>query len=363
MTTSSTQILITEGGSGASRAALAAVRLLGPEGFDPVVTVSDPRTSFAARSRHTKRVVEAPRIDEDETGYVEAMEQLLEKDDFLGVLPVTDSALLALKPELAPLVDKERMSERARSVGFLTPPTQIYRGVGALRKAAGSFDYPVIVKPSVKVAAAQRLESASQFDDLPVDETISWMVQPVLQDPMRGLAGVAWEGRLLAATHLRYRRLWPLPCGTVASAYTVDPDLGLETRVASLLENYTGLFHIDLAGQHLLDLNLRPHATLPVAAAAGANVVVIYARALQGDIAPLVRARPGVLFRWLEADIRSTLSEVRNREISFWDGIRFLAPHRNTVHSVWSIDDLRPLWARFHQLRERIPTGRFGGFG
>ena len=107
-------------------------------------------------------------------------------------------------------------------------------------------------------------------------------MQPYLRDALRGVVGVAWRGRVVEAMHMRYERIWPLPCGTVACAVTVAPDVELEERLAALLAGYDGVFHADLAGPYLLDVNPRIHATLPLALAAGINPVVRYCELLSG---------------------------------------------------------------------------------
>ncbi len=354
------KVLITEGAGGASRAALSATRMLGKTGYQPIVTVSERlSTSYAAKSRYATHTVRVPIVRDDRDGYIAAIKELSAEHDFLTILPVSDAALIALRPGLEPLVAKDPMMKTASAVGFTTPPTRAYTGYDSLFAASKSFDYPVIVKPSIKSAAARLIGAGNGLDDVSRDENITWLVQPFLQEEMHGVAGVAWNGGLLGTTHLRYRRLWPLPTGTVASACTVEPDLELEEKILALLGNYSGPFHVDMAGDNLLDLNLRFHATLPVAAAAGANLIDLYMRALGGDPnLETIRARAGVLFRWLEADVRSAMVAFRANEMSFWAMAKAIAPRRGTVHSLWSADDLRPLTGRAFQLVERLRAGR-----
>src|SRR5439155_20067813 len=99
---------------------------------------------------------------------------------------------------------------------------------------------------------------------------------------IRSLAGVAWRGRLVGTVHQRFLRTWPPDCGMASAAVTVEPDLGLEERILALIDGYEGIFQADLAGPYLLDFNPRVYASLPLAVAAGVNLVRVWCDLLRG---------------------------------------------------------------------------------
>ena len=136
------------------------------------------------------------------------------------------------------------------------------------------------------------------------------------------------------------------PCGTIASAVTVSPDPDLEERLTALLAGYEGVFHVDLAGSYLLDVNVRTHASLPVAVASGANVVSTYCDLLRGEEPTIVRGRPGLMFRWLEGDLRSIAWRVRDGVLGVAAAASALRPRRRTVHSFANAARSRPVGAR-----------------
>ncbi|HET7457977.1 MAG TPA: hypothetical protein VFJ74_09995 [Gemmatimonadaceae bacterium] len=349
-------VLISEGGSGESRAAVAAVRALAAEGWRPAVTVSGD-LSLAGASRHCARRVAVPPVEEQPEEYAAAVRAELASGDYLTLFPASDFAIVALGLPVERFLDKVACAEIARTVGLEVPPSRVFESAEALRAAAGALEYPVVVKPDVKRCAAARLESEAALlaaiDRGALDGRV--VVQPYLRDALRGVVGVAWRGRVVEAMHMRYERIWPLPCGTVACAVTVAPDVELEERLGALLAGYDGVFHADLAGPYLLDVNPRIHATLPLALAAGINPVVRYCELLSGASDTGVRrARQGVFFRWIEGDVRSVARSVREGRLGVGGAVRALAPRRGAVHSYESLRDIGPLWTRVRYLSRRL---------
>ncbi len=349
-------VLITEGGSGESRAAVAAVRALAAAGYRAAVTVSSD-LSLAGASRFCARRILVPSVESEPEAYATAVRRELSRQPYVAMLPASDRAILALGLPVRHLLDKVACAEAAARVGLTPPPSRIYDSAAELLDRAGELTYPVVVKPDVKRHAAIRATSGSQLAVAltpRVNDPGRVIVQPYLEDGLHGIVGLMWQGRLLGVMHMRYRRLWPLPCGTVASAETIEPDEQLEQRLQRLLAGYDGLFHADLAGRYLLDVNPRLHATLPLAIAAGINPVARYCDALRGIIAPPARARAGVHFRWLEGDLRSVFRGVRDGEIGLAQAVRALAPRSGTVHSYESWRDPGPLWTRSRYIARRF---------
>jgi glutathione synthase/RimK-type ligase-like ATP-grasp enzyme len=273
-------VLVTDGGSGQGRSALAAVRALAAWGYKVAVTVSGSH-SLAAASRYCKRRVQVDPVT-DASAYKQGILRETRSRSYLTVMPTSDAALLALGAPVKHLVDKTLLEERAHKAGLSMPPTQRFESVEALLDASSPFGYPVVIKPVVSrwpavcVAEEDELRALADRYDTPV------LVQPFLQDDMRAVAGVMYEGRLVAVSHQRYYRTWPVSCGTASAAETVAPDLDLEAKITKLLSGYDGIFQAQLAADNLLDLNPRPYGSMPLAERAGANLPGILCDLLHG---------------------------------------------------------------------------------
>jgi hypothetical protein len=345
-------VLVT--GPDQSRAALAAVRLLDRAGCRPAVTVTG-RASLAASSRYCRRRVSVPDADTDPSGYASAVRAELARRNYLTVLPGSDSASIALERPEAHFMNKVHTAQLAAEVGLEVPPSFVFESYADLRAAGPDLPYPIIVKPETKRFLAQRADRPEDLARVS-DGPGALIVQPFLTDDLHGLLGLMWRGQLVAAVHFRYLRLWPLPAGTVAAAETSAHDPDLEGRFEHLLAGYDGLFHADLAGPYLLDLNPRIHATLPLAASAGADIVAAYCDLLRGGSPRVMRGRPGVRFQWLEGDLRSLIRAVREGRMSLGRALREGRPRRGTVHSLESLRDPRPFFERFRFLRRDLET-------
>src|SRR5439155_14770438 len=102
-----------------------------------------------------------------------------------------------------------------------------------------------------------------------------------------------------------------------------------------------------LAGPYLLDLNPRSFASLALALEAGVNLIGLYCDLLMGEAPTVARARPGVFYRWLDADVRHALAQVRSRRMSLGEAARILRPRRHTARGgPESLRDPGPLLAR-----------------
>jgi hypothetical protein len=335
-------VLVTDGGNGQARSTLAAVRGLARAGYRPAVTVSAPLSSAAA-SRHCGRPVPVPTVTDPE--YEAAVKAELAAHPYLTVLAASDAALLALGEPVEHLVDKGVVAERAPGAGLVVPPTRRFGSRQELLEAGPSLDYPVVVKPALSFSPVVRVGSAAELaarvaTDGPV------LVQPFLDERLRAMGGVAWRGRLAAAVHQRYLRTWPPDTGTASAAETVEPDLELEAAVLRLLDGFEGVFQAQLAGPYLLDLNPRVYGSLPLAVAAGANLPAVYCDLLRGVERDLVRARPGVFYRWVEGDLRHLAAGLRDGSVGLGAAVRALRPRRGAAHSTESLSDPGPALSR-----------------
>lgn len=351
-TTSRQRVLLAEGGVGQSRAAANAVRLAAESGRSATVTSSSPLT-LAAASRYADRVLRVPTIAEDCGGYIAAVRRELAERPYLTVFPASDAAILALDCPGSELVPKTDMMSRAAAAGIPVPSTQTYQTKQELLEVAASLRLPLVVKPNIKNTLAAYVGAHTDIAALS-PSCFPAVVQPYLSDPMHGVIGLMWEGRLLLAAHMDYTRLWPGRCGTVSAACTTRPDARLEDGLERLLGSYNGLFHVDMAGPYLLDVNPRVHATLALARRAGLNLVGAYCDLLEGAQVDAGRAASGFTYRWLEGDIRSVVSGVRAGSLGVRSGLGSLRPRPGTVHSGDIRRDPRPALTRAAYLVNRL---------
>jgi len=302
---------------------------------------------MAGASRYCARRIRVPDAAKDPTRYATAIRAETQRRHYLAVMPATDAAISALALPEAHLMDKTVWASRARDVGLAVPPTLVFESREELAAEADRLDYPVVVKPDTKRFLAQYVGAPGDLGRVRGGPG-RLLVQPYLSHQMRGIIGLAWQGRLIACTQFRYERIWPFPCGTVSAARTEVPDEELAAGLERLLVGFDGIFHADLAGPYLLDLNPRIHATLPLAAAAGTDLVALYCNLLRGLRVTPARGRPGVSFRWLEGDTRSIVKGIRERRIGLREGVRAMRPRQGEVHGLESLRDPWPMVQRLH---------------
>lgn len=337
-------VLVTDGDVGQSRASLAAVRALAAAGYSPAATVCGP-FSLAGASRHCRRRIPVP--PSHQPGYETAVRGELASRSYVAVLPSSDAACLALQPGARPLIDKLALAERARACDLAFPPTVVIPSWEALLDRGADLEFPLVVKESLRRSPALRIESPAALERAD-RRTGPLLVQPYLTDGVHAIAGVVWDGRLLAAAHQRYLRIWPPDCGMSSAAETVDPDLPLEGRLLALLDGHRGIFQAQFAGPYLLDVNPRVYGSLPLAVSAGVNLPGIHCDLVRGAAEPgaPVRARSGVFYRWIEGDVRNLAHAVRTRRRGPVSALFELRPHRGAAHSTESLSDPKPMGVR-----------------
>ena len=324
------------------RIGLTTVRALDAAGYAAAVTTQG-KHSLAASSHSCVRSVRVPAVDEP--GYAEAVRAELASRPYLTCLPVSDGALLNLDYPVRHLLDKTVLARLARDVGLSSPPSQTFGSGTELRAAAQRLDYPIVVKPVVRDRRPFRADSAA---DLERAATIRGevMVQPFLNEPIRTVGGVMWQGRMVAAVHQRWDRIWPRPCGQASYAMTIAPDEELEERIRLLLSDYDGIFNVQVIGPHLLDVHTRPYGTQSLALAAGVNLAGVWCDLLDGKSVTPARAREGVAYRWLAGDLRHLRWALKSGTLSVAQSLREFRPRRGTAHGTESLLDPGPIIAR-----------------
>ena len=254
-------------------------------------------------------------------------------------------------------MDKTGLPDAANSVGLETPETRPFGTLAELAAIKTEFGTPIIVKPRNKEPwgpPALRIDLGEAVDACPIR---SGLAQPYCSGEMEAVAGVVWDGGLVACMQQRYQRKFPAAAGTASYAITEPVDQDRAGRLMRMLESYDGIFQAQFVDGFLIDLNLRPYGSMPLALAAGLNLPDIVCRLRQGESVPFQTAAGGIRYRWLDGDVRSLLSEVRAGRRSLLQAAFDLRPRSGTCHSVFSLVDPSPWLTR---LRGRLesPDGR-----
>jgi predicted ATP-grasp superfamily ATP-dependent carboligase len=366
---------------------LAGVRGLRAAGYAPwVATGTHP--SYAARSRAVAGVVRVPDPAADREAYVAALAREAETLGVRAVMPGTEVGLVALAgsqsafPDgvvigtsdpgtVARATDKRELEQLAAAAGLSTPPTvrmtvadELEIALPALVKAPrsstpngrGGFDVAGVVR------ATTRDELLAAVAALPGGAAL---VQPALDGDLTAVAGVAWQGDVVATSHQVSTRVFPPGAGISAFAVTVPRDPDLEAGVRRLIEaiGWSGIFQAQFiraqATSHLIDLNPRIYGSLALAIAAGLNLPGIWADLLLGRAPTVSDYRVGVAFRSEERDLAALAAAVRRGDWRLAAAI--LGPRRATTHAVASLRDPLPLVTlarRLSRARTALRTAR-----
>ncbi|MFL5885699.1 MAG: hypothetical protein ACJ77M_11560, partial [Thermoleophilaceae bacterium] len=218
---------------------------------------------------------------------------------------------------------------------------------------------------AVRQRGSTYVDEAGQLDNL-VDEFGSpYLIQDVVAGQVWSVAGVLTDDGLLGSAVARYLRTWPPEGGNVAFAETVEPPPGLADKVTALLRalGWTGIFELELirsgsTGEFTsIDLNPRLYGSLALASGAGAPLAVVFCDWVLGRANGAVTARPGVRYRWEDADLRHAAADLRAGRLGAAANV--LRPRRGVVHAHFRASDPGPLFARAAFLmRERLAARR-----
>ena len=342
-------VLVTDGGTGQGRSALAAVRALGAGGYRAVVGVTGPR-NMAATSRFCSSSVLTPLASDP--GYADSVRASADSLRARLVL-ASDAALVALDRPEAVLVDKASLEQRCSPVeGLTVPPSSVVSDSAGLLDAASLYGYPLVVKPTVSTRPPLIVQNETQAAaaSATVSSADPAVVQPFLDGPLEAVSGVMHQGRLVAAVHQCALRTWPVSSGPSCAAVTVDRNPERERQLEALLVDHEGIFQAQFLGAHLIDLNPRVYGSLPLAVAAGVNLLAIALDPPAANVPTLV-AKPGVHYRWLEGDLRHAFS--MRSTLGPKSLLSALRPRAGTAHSVVSLSDPRPFASRLRYARSR----------
>jgi predicted ATP-grasp superfamily ATP-dependent carboligase len=337
---------------------LAAVRGLRAAGFAPWLAVSRART-YAARSNAVAGVLRVPDAKDEPSAHLLRVAEEAKRLGVAAVLPGTEGSLRALTGQeeafrgialgtsppdaLERATDKGSLALLASAAGLESPPThEVIDG-----RAPEGLEFPAVVKPLASVLPGEaryetrevrRVDTPDELRRHTRGET-GWLVQPYVRGILGAIGGVAWEGRLVCASHQVSPRIWPVERGISSYAVTVERNPELEEGVAKLIElvGWSGVFGVQFihsqGRSYVIDLNPRVYGSTALAIRAGHNLPAIWADLLLGREPHVGPYRVGVRYRVEEDDVRAILAT------RSWRG---LLPRGDTVHGIFDPRDPKP---------------------
>jgi predicted ATP-grasp superfamily ATP-dependent carboligase len=359
------------------RSVLACVRGLAAEGFR-VAPAACYRPAPGHWSRSCSERLTLPDCRVDPEGFALGLEALL-GTGFDALVPGSEQSLMAvsrMRERIEPLarvglaphdalvsaVNKDALAAPAAGAGLPTPETIRCATIEDALQAAAELGYPAVLKP-VRTAtgatatprkALVAADAATLIRLLPVFGT-PVLLQRYVDAPVVSFAGVTAEGRLLAVAASRYRRTWFPDGGSASLSVSIPADRGLTERVEALVAaaQVQGIFELELldlgGGRYAaIDLNPRVYGSMALAIAAGANLPAVWVRWMLGETPAWCEARPGVHYRWEDAELRHLLWQARRGHVRAALGV--LRPRRNVAHAYFRRNDPGPLAARVLEL-------------
>lgn len=357
------------------RAMLAAIRCLRASHFRvTAVATSLLAPGLWSRTPTARRVAPDPR--HDTAGFIDRLEEIVRDGRSDGLLAGTDASLLAVsrhRERLEPYVrlglpphelveralNKQHVAHQAAEVGLASPEAQVCRSGAEALSAAAAFGYPVLVKPVRTVellnGAAQRWASVIARDPAAVEAAARKFGTCIVQERVAGhvisFGGAATDRRILAYAVSRYTRTWPPECGNASFSETIEPPDGLVAKVQALIERleWSGLFELELIEREdgrlcAIDFNPRAYGSMTLAVAAGVPLAALWCAWLLDGWPQEAHARPGVRYRWEDAELRNLtwyLLARRRRE-----ALAVARPRSRVAHAYFQLRDPAPAFAR-----------------
>ena len=328
-----------------TRSVVAAVRGLADAGFEVAAAAMRPGPAAAQWSRSVSERLVLPDPLNAADAFLAALERVVRDGGFAALIPGNDASLLtvsggraAIEPhvrlglpdheQVRRCLDKSELAAAAGRHGLAPPPSIICRDAAEALAAARELDFPVLAKPVSSIVECstppRRLGSVLARDADEIEDALagyggSMIVQRRVEGEVVSFGGVLAGGRLLGEAFSRYRRTWHAEAGNVCHSRTEDAPASLRGRVIALLEDlgWEGLFELELIETaegpdwYAIDMNPRPYGSMALAIGAGANLPAIWCEHLLGEYPEEVKARPGVAYRWTDADLRYGLSRLQ----------------------------------------------------
>lgn len=351
---------------GKYRSSIAAVRALHRAGYQVIVTqtradVHAVPAVASSRCCAAFRWIDGAAADAD---YADRLAALLETYDrpvlfCVGAVTLNTVAtqrerfaqvadfLIAPRPVLDALNDKETVHARAQSLGIPVP--RQYDGVTPEH-------YPVVIKPHCGEKFG--LKAADRYAVADTPEAYAQLLArmqrydpaPIVQDRITGPGiGVSLlldrDGRLICALCHRRIREYPVTGGPSTCCESFY-DAALIDRAYRLLHSFgfTGMAMVEFKGDCLLEVNPRVWGSFPMTEAAQSPFTAHYARAAAGERVTYAAQdyRPGVRMRFLLNDTLAALHYLRAGRIGVF--LRSIADLFTAKEALRCRGDNRVFW-------------------
>lgn len=379
-----------------ARSAAATCACLGRNGYR-VGAASGDTPAPGQWSRYvTDRIgVSDPR--DDPRLFAEQIAEATAAGRFSTVLPGSDASVLAIsnhrdvfdgevrlglpsREVVDRCVDKTALSDDAARAGIGSPETVACGDPDEASATAARLGYPVLLKPRQTVfderGELKQRQSFIAHDEESLRAAVPGFGLPCLLqrfesgDPV-SIAGVFAGGRLLSIAFSRYLRTWPPDAGPVSFSRTELPPPPLVESVAALMRSvgWQGIFELELieradGGFAAIDFNPRLYGSVALAARAGAPIPSVWCNWLLKGEADECTARPGVYYRWEEAETRNMLRRLGNGKIG--QAASVVRPRRPLARAYLRWTDpgpalamvarlLKSRWADMRSERDRRP--------
>jgi predicted ATP-grasp superfamily ATP-dependent carboligase len=341
-----------------ARSTVGTCECLARHGFRVGAATSDP----PAPGQWSRRVSARLRVcdpREDPRRFAGEVAEAAAAGDFAAVLPGSDASVLAIsdhrdlfddrvhhglpdRDAVNRAVNKLTMLDDAAAAGLAPPPSFACADPSEATAIAEQLGYPVLLKPRQTAfehegTVRQRqtfvaVDERSLLEKLP-EFGLPCLLQRFDRGSLCSFAGVAIEGRLLAVTFSRDLRTWPADAGSLSFARTESASPDLVGRVSALVESlgWQGILHLEMIEGDVgrfaaIDFNPRLYGCIALATGAGAAIPAVWCRWLLERSSEETPAKPGVYYRWEEAEVRNLLLRLRSGRLR--DALAVIRPRR-----------------------------------
>jgi predicted ATP-grasp superfamily ATP-dependent carboligase/peptidoglycan/xylan/chitin deacetylase (PgdA/CDA1 family) len=382
-------VLVTEA---AERGPLTACRSLAKAGYT-VTAASQTRLAAGHWSRSCAKRLVLPDPKADPQAFVRSLVEFGHHREFAALVPGGEASLLAISEQRGDLedlfsiglpghdvveksLDKVLLLREAAAARMPPPASIVCTGPKEAVEAAEELGYPVVLKPRRSilrepagtrqqgiVLAASRAELERGAGELGA----AFIAQRYESEAERlSCGGVVKDGKLLGLAVARFERVWPPLGGAASFAETVKPRDDLVSAAQTLLQSigWQGVFELEVLAfgdgrLAAIDLNPRLFGWLALAVGAGADLPAIWCDVLLGHKRTQVVARPGVRYRWEDAEAFNLFRLLRRGDVAA--AAALVRPQRGVVHAHFQWRDPAPLLARVAEVLVRRAKSRRQG--
>ena len=326
-----------------TRSFLAILRSLGRAGMEVHAAPLD-LAAPALRSRYLTATHALPLWVGDGSGWLDAVEALLRREQFDIVIPCTETALLPLarhRDRFAPLACLALPDDRSIEILFDKTATRDWAAQHGVAIAGGralrdddtagslvaSIGLPVMLKPRASHTMAS-LDQRGKVEMLASEEALAvqlqsirredYLVEGFFQGVGVGVSVLADRGELLAV--FSHRRIRETASGGSYYRISIPADPAMQQGVAAMLGalSYTGVAmfefrqNLESGAWILLEVNARPWGSMPLPLALGIDFPAAWARLLlEGERTIFAPYRLGVYGRNLLPDLSDLADRAR----------------------------------------------------